>query len=200
MLSNIEKLKNILSILPGIGSKSALRLALFLMNMSNEKFLSFIEDLKNLKLKTLKCDTCNNFAEKNPCNDCQDSFNTDGILCIVENPEDTFPLKIGLNTGLKFHVLGGKLSPINGVSSKDLNIDNLVNRIDNLVDRGLKEIIIATSADVEGETTAVYLHEELKKFNKIKISRIAYGLSVGSSISQADEVSVHKSILSRTFY
>ncbi|EKD28006.1 MAG: Recombination protein recR [uncultured bacterium] len=196
MLPQIEHLKNLLSLLPGIGSKSALRLAFFLIDMPEEKLNAFLEDIRKTNKEIIICSTCHNYSLHDPCNDCDSQFGDGGLLCVVESAFDIPAFKKFLPPDSKFHVLGGKLSPLNGITPDDLNIENLIKRLNT---NGLKEVILAMGADVEGEATASYLMNLLINKN-IRTSRIGFGVSVGSSIGLSDERSIQKSLSNRIFY
>ncbi len=196
MLNEIEKLQEIIGSLPGIGHKSALRISLHLINMNNSKRESFLSNIKELSEKVLICECCHSYTLESRCLACNTPYDGEGILCVIETIDDMLKISEVLPKGSKFHILGGKLSPLNGVSPDNLNIDSLTKRVD---EEGLKEIIIATGSDVEGETTASYLLEILKEI-PLKKSRLAFGISVGSSLSNSDARSIQKSLAARVSY
>ena len=197
MLPAIEELKELISSLPGIGSKSALKLALFLVELPAEEKHRLFENLEKAVGRVFHCSLCHAYAEKDPCSRCLTPYSEEGLLCVVETAAEIFALEAHLPRGSRFHVLGGKLSPLNGVSPKDLTLDLLVNRVS--TEEGIKEVLLAMGPDVEGEATANYVQSLLKDSSR-KISRMAFGVSVGSSLLSSDERSIQKSIAARISY
>lgn len=197
MLAAIERLRDLLSSLPGIGPKSAIKLALYLASLKEEKAEALLSEISELKKGILECESCHDYSDQSPCRDCLSPYSEAGLLCVVETQADSQSLKGTLPEGSKFHVLGGKLSPLNGIGPENLNLESLQKRIG--TEQGLKEILLATGSDIEGEATASFLQEFLKN-TRLRISRIAFGISVGSSLSASDERSIQKSISSRIFY
>jgi len=196
MLPALEHLVQWLGGLPGIGSKSALRLGLHLIEMPTDELDSFLQTIQEAKKSVLICGTCFTYSQSNPCMVCQSPYSEEEILCVVENRIDVFALQKQLPPPSKFHVLGGKLSPLNGITPSDLNIEALLQRLD---EKGPSEIILATGADVEGEATAQYVANLLDS-SRFKVSRIAFGVSVGGGLSLADERSIQKSLAGRTSF
>ena len=197
MLSAIEELKELISSLPGIGPRSALKLALFLIELSPEEKSRLFENLEKAVGRVLHCSRCLAYAEKDPCPRCLAPYSEEGVLCVVETAAEIFALEPHLPRGSRFHVLGGKLSPLNGISPKDLSMDLLMRRVSS--EEGIREILLAMGPDVEGEATASYVQSLLKESGK-KISRMAFGVSVGSSLLSSDERSIQKSIAARISY
>lgn len=196
MLHIIEKLKNIFRTFPSIGEKSALKIAIHFIEMNSSERDILLKEIQDLSNNIHICSKCYTYSDKCICDDCISDCGDEGILCIVETAIDALMLKSFLPTKSKFHVLNGKLSPINGISVSDLNFESLKDRI---VKENLKEVILATGSDVEGEATASYVKKLLNEFN-IKITRLSFGLSVGSSLNSADELSIQKSLSARTLY
>lgn len=197
MLSAIEELKELISSLPGIGPKSALKLALFLIELPAGEKQRLFENLGKAVDRVFHCSLCHAYAEKDPCPRCQTPYSEEGVLCVVETAAEIFALEAHLPKGSRFHVLGGKLSPLNGVSPKDLTLDLLMKRVS--TEEGVKEVLLAMGPDVEGEATASYVQAMLKDCGR-KISRMAFGVSVGSSLLSSDERSIQKSIAARISY
>ena len=186
----LEKVIDSLSSLPGIGKKTAQRLGMYMIKMDNEFILDFAHALINMKKNIYSCSVCNNFCESDCCNICSDPSRTPTMICVVENPSDIMLFE---NTGFNgsFHVLGGLLSPLDGISPEDLSIDILLDRLD-----GVEEIIIAIGTSVEGETTSLYMVNLLKTYN-IKVSRLSQGLPVGGHLEYIDEATLEKSFIER---
>jgi recombination protein RecR len=186
----IEELKKI----PGIGAKTAQRIAFYLLGLPPEESDNLAEAIKEAKRKIFYCSACNNITHINPCQLCTDSDRSDDLLCIVEEPFNISSIeKTGAYHG-RYHVLLGTLSPLKGMGPEELKLDKLVKRIEA---GKFKEIILATNPTVEGEATALYLLKILKKF-KLKITRLAMGLPVGSDIDFADQVTIKKALEGRT--
>jgi len=196
MLNEIKQLQEIIGSLPGIGRKTALRIALYFIKIQSSKRNNMLNNIKELSEKIRICECCHGYSLESRCLECSTPYNNEGILCVVETLDDMLKISEVLPKGSKFHILGGKLSPLNGISPDDLAIESLIKR---LKEEGLKEIIIATGSDVEGETTASYILDILKE-TSLKKSRLAFGISVGSSLSNADPRSIQKSLAARVSY
>jgi len=188
--STLEKVIDSLSRLPGIGRKTAQRLGMYIMKMDDEFVADFANALLNMKDDIHSCSVCNNFCDSSICSICSDSSRNSKMICVVENPSDVVLFN---NTGFNgsFHVLGGLLSPLDGISPDDLFINNLITRI-----KDVDEVIIALGTSVEGEATSLYLINLLKQF-EIKISRLAQGLPVGGHLEYIDQATLEKSFLDR---
>lgn len=186
----IEELKKI----PGIGAKTAQRIAFYLIALPQEEVEGLSVAIKEAKQNTFTCSVCNSMTHVDPCQYCSDENRSDEILCIVEEPFNISSIeKTGIYNG-RYHVLLGTLSPLKGVGPDELKTEKLVKRIKK---GGFKEIIIATNPTVEGEATAHYVAKILKDFS-IKMTRLAMGLPVGSDIDYADQVTIKKAIEGRT--
>ncbi len=182
--------------LPGIGPKSAQRLTFYLLRGSKERVRSLGEAVLNLKENIQICSVCSNLAESDPCIICGDEHRDKSLIMVVEEPLDIIAFeKTGKFHGL-YHVLHGVISPIEGIGPDDLYIKQLLDRLHS---GEVKEIIIATNINVEGEATAMYLSKLIEPLN-IKITRIAHGLPVGSDIEYADEVTLTKALENRGEY
>ena len=186
----LEKIIDSLSSLPGIGKKTAQRLGMYMMKMDDDFISEFASALIDMKDNIYSCSKCNNFCESDICNICSDPNRNMNMICVVENPSDIILFD---NTGFNgsFHVLGGLLSPLDGISPEDLSIDSLISRLD-----GVEEVIIAIGTSVEAETTSLYLVNLLKSHN-MKISRLSQGLPVGGQLEYIDQATLEKSFTER---
>jgi recombination protein RecR len=190
----LENAVNEFAKLPGVGRKSALRLALHILKKSNEEVEAFGQALIDLKNKVNFCRICHNICDTEICHICDDHRRDASILCVVENIKDVMAIE---NTGQfhgLYHVLGGIISPMDGVGPNNLQINSLVQRVK---EGTVKEIILALSTTMEGDTTNFYIYRKLTGID-IKISIIARGISVGDEIEYADEITLGRSILNRT--
>ena len=179
--------------LPGIGQKTATRLAFYTIDMKEEVVNEFDKSLLSVKRDLHFCSVCGNITEEDPCEICRDTTRDRSTILVVEEPKDVMALeKMREYHGL-YHVLGGVLSPMEGTGPEDINIPALIKR---LHDDTVKEVIIATNATTEGEATAMYLSRLIKPAG-IKVTRLAHGLAVGSDIEYADEVTLLKAVEGR---
>lgn len=182
-----------LSRLPGIGRKTAARLALHILKADSEQVKNLAESLIELKEKTVFCKICGNMSETETCHICTDSYRNSAQICVVEEAKDIFILEAtGFYRGL-YHVLGGRISPLDGVGPEDLTIDSLIKRASHT---GITEVILATNPDIEGETTAIYLSKILKKHN-VKVTKIASGVPIGTNLEYTDELTLLKAMEQR---
>jgi len=189
----VEDLINELTRLPGIGRKSAQRLAFFMMGMPDAEALSMANAIIRLKEKARFCRHCFNITEEEVCSICSDTRRNREKICVVEEPSNLIVIEnTKIYNGL-YHVLLGALSPIDGISPDRLKINELLERVKG---GAVKEVIIATNPNTKGETTAQYLSQVLKPLG-VKVSRIAYGLPIGGDIEFADEVTLAKSLEGR---
>jgi len=186
----IEELKKI----PGIGAKTAQRIAFHLLSVSQEEADSLAESIREVKKNLFYCSVCNNITHVDPCRYCADADRSDDALCIVEEPYNISTIEKTDAFHGRYHVLLGTLAPLRGKGPDDLNVEKLTAR---LGDGRIKEIIIATNPTSEGETTAHFLVGILKNF-PIKLTRLAMGLPVGSDLDFADHVTVKKALEGRT--
>ena len=193
----IENAVNEISKLPGIGKKTALRLSLFLLKKETQFTKNISNALIELKEKTVYCDECHMICEEGKCI-CQtpNSFINRDILCLVEDTPDALAIQNTNHYNGLFHVIGGLISPIDGVGPENLNIDSLIKRIEK---NKIKEIIFALSPTLDGDTTSFYISKRLSKFN-LKITTISRGIPIGGEIEYADEITLGKSISSRINY
>jgi len=180
----IERLISELSKLPGIGRKSALRLVIHILKQSNAAVEQLASALVETKNKIKECDICFNLTENSLCSICESERRDKSIICIVEEPTDIMAIeRSGEYRGL-YHVLGGVISPLDGIGPEDLHIKELISRVGDI-----EEIIIATNPSIEGDTTTLYLQKELGALG-IKVTRIARGIPMGSALEHADAVTL----------
>ena len=183
-----------ISQLPGIGRKSALRIALFLLKNKTSLLPELIESLEGVRQNIQHCQTCHNLADTDMCSICAERSRQRNVVCVVESERDVMAIEdTGQYHGL-YHVLGGVISPIEGVGPQDLHIDSLLER---LKQQEIKELIMAISPTIEGETTIFYLTKLLKDF-PVRISLIARGVAFGGELEYADGVTLGRSIVART--
>jgi recombination protein RecR len=188
----MERLIGELSKLPGIGPKTAQRLAFYILAQDLGEIRKLSESLLEAKEKTQYCSICNNLTETDPCSFCSSDDRDQSIICVVESPRDVIAMeKTGEFHGL-YHVLHGSISPMDGIGPEDIKVKNLLPRIK----EGVKEIIVATDPNAEGDVTAMYLAKLLKPLG-VKVTRIAHGLPVGSDLEYADEVTLSKALEGR---
>ncbi|HOE06471.1 MAG: recombination protein RecR [Bacilli bacterium] len=191
--SSLTKLIENFQMYPGIGPKTAERLALFtIQKLSSDKVKSFSDSLKEVLEKIKKCEICGNIAEGTLCDICS-SPTRDDILMVVESVKDVLVFEKTNQYNGRYHVLGDLISPLNGVSPEDINLKTLISRVEK---EKIREIIIATSANIEGEMTALYI-KNIFEGKDVSITRIGYGLPVGGDIEYADEVTLIKSLEGR---
>jgi len=206
MSSLPNSLKNIslfLERLPGIGEKTANRLTFFLLNLPEEDLIEFGENVSTLKLKTKLCKNCFNFTEKEICDICASDERDKSIVCVVETVLDLLSFEQGRIYNGVYHVLHGKIDPLNRVGPDDLKIEPLISKIQNSKSK-VTEVILATNPDMEGEATAVYISRKIKdqtlacaSKSKIKVTRLAYGLPMGANLEYADYMTLKKAIEGR---
>jgi recombination protein RecR len=189
---SLQNLIEQLSRFPGVGKKSAQRMAFFLLKNPREDVIALAKAIIDIKDRITECSQCHNIAENDPCAICADMKRDQTTLCIVQEAMDVLAIeKIGYYRGL-YHVLGGVLSPLNGIGPDDLNIDSLMPRLE-----GVKEVILAINPTRDGETTALYLSKILK-VKGVNVTRIAQGLPIGIELEFADELTLTRAIEGRT--
>lgn len=188
-----ENLINGLKKLPGVGSKSAERMAYQILNMEDDDIKSLASSLLDSKVKLTKCKICGCMAEDDLCEICKDTSRDKKTLCIVQSTKDVYALEKAKNFIGTYHVLNGVISPSLGITPSDLHLNELVNRIEN---ENIQEVILATNPNIEGETTALYIARLLEGKN-IEVTRLAYGLPVGASLDYADEFTLIKAMQGR---
>ena len=190
----LEEAVDAISTLPGIGRRSALRLALHLLKQPQENVHHFASAVKNLRDEVKYCRTCRMIADEDICSICADRSRDHKTICVVESVRDVMSIE---NTGQYhgvYHVLGGIISPINGVGPSDLTIRELVERVP-----AADEVILALSGDVEGETTAFYIYRQIAHYG-VKVSSLARGLGFGDDLEYADELTLGRSIINRQIF
>ena len=179
--------------LPGVGTKSAQRFAFHILRSSDQDAKSLAEAIQALKQHLRLCSKCNNVTDIDPCAYCSSPARTASMICVVEEPTNIYAIEKTRSFNGLYHVLHGTLSPVNGVGPEQLRLENLWGRLNDL-----EELILATSPTVEGEATARYLADEVRKRNKsLRISRIATGVPAGSDIEYADEVTMTRALEGR---
>jgi len=192
----VRKLIEAFEKLPGIGPKTAQRLTFYLLHVPQKQLDEFADALGTLKKNTVLCSICLNIAEKDPCPICSDQNRDKETICIVEQPLDILALeKTGDYKGI-YHVLHGAISPLNNIGPDELHIGELLPRLKN---SEVKEIILATNPNMEGEATAMYIARLIKPLG-IKVTRLAHGLPVGADLEYADEVTLSRAIEGRRDY
>lgn len=187
---SLERLIDEFNKLPGIGRKSATRLAFHILEMSDEQVEKFSEAMKEVKKAIKKCPVCGDFCENDLCNICADETRDKDIVCVVEDSRDIISFeKTGKFNGT-YHVLNGKIAPLNGMTPDRLNIKSLLERV---AATDISEVILALNPDLEGETTSLYLTKLLKPFG-VKITKIASGIPIGGNIEFADTATISKAL------
>jgi recombination protein RecR len=179
--------------LPGIGPKTAVRLAYHVLEMDKNKALSLANAITEAKDKIGYCDICFNLTDSNPCDICRSEERNKSIFCVVEEPRDVVAMERTRDFKGVYHVLHGRLSPLEGIGPEDIRLKELLSRLQT---NDVNEVIMATNPDVEGEATAMYIAKLLKPIG-IKVTRIAHGLPVGGDLEYADEVTLSKALENR---
>lgn len=189
-----------ISSLPGVGSRSALRLALHILKQPSENIHHFTSAIDRLADEVKYCSVCTMISDSDVCSICSDRSRDHNTICVVENVRDVMSIEeTGQYHGV-YHVLGGIISPINGIGPSNLTIGRLVSRVGEIVSDGSPvEVILALSGDVEGETTAFYIYRQLEKYG-CRISTLARGLGFGDDLEYADSLTLGRSILNRTVF
>lgn len=186
--------------LPGVGPKTASRLAFYLLNRPISEIKMLGDSVANLREGLVTCQTCFTIAEQSPCPICSDERRERSIVAVVEEPLDVIPMEKAHFHG-RYHVLGGAISPIHGITPSELHMAPLIQRVKD--DETIKEIILATNPTLEGEATAMYIYREVGKLDlshKVKITRIARGLPIGGDLEYADEMTVTRALEGRKEY
>jgi recombination protein RecR len=192
----LEEAVNQISKLPGIGKKTALRLALFLIREPASQARQLTDAISNLRANIQICRICFNISDEEVCSICKSPRRDRSVVCVVEDMRDVMAIENTAQFQGLYHVLGGVISPVNGIGPGDLRIESLVTRVA-ASGSELKEVILALSPTMEGDTTAFYIHKKLAEF-KIRVSSIARGVPVGGDLEYADEITLGRSILART--
>lgn len=187
----IHLVESLLSRFPGIGRKSARRIAFYLLEKERSEIVDLAKALVDLKDKISHCPICNHITETTPCDICSNPKRDDSILCVVEDSMDVIALEKSVSFRGKYHVLGGLISPLDGIGPDDLAIDGLLQRLDKV-----KEVIIAINPSVEGDTTTFYISRLLKKY-PVKITRLARGIPIGGDLEYTDEATLARALEGR---
>lgn len=194
----IEEAVNQISRLPGIGKKTALRLVLHLIRDRQESTFALTEALNNLRAGIKYCKHCFNISDADVCSICSNRKRERSMVCVVEDMKDVMAIENTAQYRGLYHVLGGVISPMNGVGPSDLRIDALVARL-NAEASEIREVILALSPTMEGDTTAFYINKRIREF-PVKVSVIARGVPVGGDLEYADEITLGRSIVGRTLF
>ena len=189
----LEDAVNEISHLPGIGKRTALRLVLHLLKQPKERTKHLSKALNRLVDEIKYCKKCHNLSDVEICEICANPKRNDSIICVVEDVRDVMAIENTTQFRGLYHVLGGKISPMDGIGPHNLTIQNLVDKVYN---NGIEEIILALSSTIEGDTTNFYIYKQLQE-TKVKISTIARGISVGNELEYTDEITLGRSILNR---
>ena len=181
--------------LPGIGRKTALRLVLHLLRQDTEEVAVFANTIARMRQEVKRCRVCHNVSDNDVCPICSDPRRDAQTICVVENIQDVMAVENTQQFNGLYHVLGGVISPMDGIGPADLEIDSLVERVK---EGEVKEVILALSSTMEGDTTGFYIFRKLAPYSDVKLSVIARGISVGDELEYTDEVTLGSSILNRT--
>ncbi|WP_296619455.1 recombination mediator RecR [Marivirga sp.] len=194
----IESAVNEFSKLPGIGKKTALRLVLHLLKQDENFTTDIAQSLIDMRQNIKYCKKCHNISDEEVCNICKSHKRDNSIICLVEDTRDVLAIENTSQYNGLYHVLGGIISPIEGIGPEDLTIDSLMERVSS-AESEVKEIIFGLSPTMEGDTTAFYISKKVKQLG-IKTSTIARGIPIGGELEYADEITLGRSIVSRTAY
>jgi len=195
---SIQRLVTELSKLPGIGGRTAQRLAFHLLRANPEDALGLSDAIREVKERIGLCETCFNLAEGPQCTICADARRDLHLICVVEEPGDVIPMERTSEYRGRYHVLGGALSPIDGVEPEDLKIAELIRRVTHAAEEPITEVVLATNPTTTGEATALYIADALRvQAPETTVTRLASGLPVGSDLEYADEVTLGKALAGR---
>ena len=190
----LEKAVQEFAKLPGIGRKTALRLVLWMLRQEESDVIRFTEAVSTLRKEVKFCHVCHNISDADTCPICSDKRRDAALVCVVENVQDVMAIENTMQYNGLYHVLGGLISPMDGIGPSDLKIDSLVERV---AQGGIEEVILALSSTIEGDTTNFYIFRKLAPYD-VKVSIIARGIAVGNEIEYTDEVTLGRSIANRT--
>jgi recombination protein RecR len=193
----IEDAVNEVAKLPGIGKKTALRMVLHLIKENEHRTVALADALTKLRSNIRFCKTCHNISDEEECTICKSHKRDKSIVCVVEDTQDVMAIENTAQFMGVYHVLGGVISPMNGIGPSDIKIDSLIGRLTN--GNEIKEIILALSPTMEGDTTNFYINRKLAAF-PVKVTSIARGIPVGGDLEYADEITLGRSILGRTLF
>lgn len=189
----LEKAVDELSKLPGIGDRTAMRLALYLLKQDDAFVDSFVSAISNMKKNVKYCKVCNNISDTDVCAICSDKSRDKSLVCVVENIKDVMSIEATMQYNGLYHVLGGLISPMDGIGPSDITIEPLVERV---MSGGINEVILALSPTMEGDTTNFFIYRKLAPTG-IKITTLSRGISVGDELEYTDEVTLGRSIINR---
>tara|TARA_B100001540_G_C15484049_1_gene495997 strand:+ start:73 stop:672 length:600 start_codon:yes stop_codon:yes gene_type:complete len=193
-ISTIERLINDISKMPGLGRKSAERIALYLLKNKAKSLTPLIETLKESHDKIIECNLCGNIDLIDPCNICSNNKRDKTTICIVEDVSDLWAFeRVGFYRGL-YHILGGSLSAVNGIGTEELAINNLLSRVENF---NIKEVVLALSTTMEGQTTAHVIADKMESLQNITITKLAQGIPIGGEVHYLDENTLSTAFQSR---
>jgi recombination protein RecR len=193
----VQRLVSELSKLPGVGNRTAQRLAFYILRASGEDAVALADAIREVKEKIGLCEVCFNLTDEARCRICQDTRRDQGLICVVEEPSDVIPMERTHEYHGVYHVLGGALSPIDGIDPEDLKIAELFARVTS-PEGAVREIVLATNPTTTGEATALHIAEELRRRSPdLSVTRLASGLPVGSDLEYADEVTLGKALAGR---
>ena len=193
----LEKAVDQFSTLPGVGRKTALKFVLNLLKRKDTDVESFIKSISDLKSNIRECKVCHNISDEELCEICSDKKRDNTVICVVENIKDIMSIEATSQFNGLYYVLGGIISPMDGIGPADLHIDTLVERIEK---SQAKEIIFALSATIEGDTTGYFIYKKLKNKENLIISTIAKGISIGNDLEYTDELTLGRSIVNRVSF
>lgn len=182
--------------LPGVGKKTALRLVLHLLNQDKDDVINFGETIIKLRNEIKHCKSCNTISDTDLCNICSSTSRDKSVICIVENARDVMSIENTHQFNGTYHVLGGIISPMDGIGPNDLNIKSLHDKIEN---GSVKELILALSTTMEGDTTNFYIYKKFKNY-PVKITTLARGVAIGDELEYADEITLGRSLVNRTLF
>ncbi len=192
----LERAVDEFSKLPGIGRKTALRLVLYMLRRDPDDVTRFVDSISKLRREVKYCSVCHNISDNDLCPICSDNSRDSSTICVVENVQDVMAVEATMQYHGLYHVLGGVISPMDGIGPADIEIDSLVSRVSA---GGVKEVILALGSTMEGDTTNFYIYRKLTPY-AIKLSVIARGISVGDELEYTDEVTLGRSIQNRTLF
>lgn len=191
---SLSKLIDMFKKMPGIGHKSAVRLAFNILSLDNSQIDDIVNTIRNAKEKISYCSVCQNLTETDPCEICSNHKRDKSVICVMETPKDVIALEKTREYFGQYHVLHGAISPMDNIGPEELKIKELIARISSSDE--IKEVILASNPSIEGEATAMYLSRLIKPFG-IKVTRIAFGLPIGGDLEYADEVTITKALEGR---
>lgn len=195
----LERAIEQLAKLPGTGRKSARRIALHLLKQNSESVLQLADALVNLKKSITRCSNCGVISDGDPCTICSNAKRQSGAICVVEESQDVFLIEKTNEFRGRYHVLGGVISPLDNIGPDDVRIRQLMQRV-NDENESVNEVILALNPDSEGEATAYYINKLLKPFDEVEVTRIAYGIPMGTELEFIDEATLSRAFASRNTF